>query len=279
MANPVYPCLWYDNQAHEAAVFYCSVFQNSAITAETPMVVCFELEGLKFMGLNGGPLFEFNQSVSFFVSCSSEKEVLYYWEKLCADGRVLIPLDRYDWSGKYGWCADKYGLTWQIYLNSTGTVSQKIVPLFLFSNLQYGNAEKAVNYYNSLFENSEIQGIIRYGKDAPQPEGLVMHSQFTLNGRIFMAMDGPGDKHLDFNEAVSFVLECGTQNEIDFYWDSLTKEGREGMCGWCKDPFGVSWQIIPGQLRELMANPSKAGKVTEAFLKMKKFDIETLMKI
>lgn len=138
MKNEIFPCLWFDGQAQEAAKFYCSVFKNSEITADNQMVVNFTLNGKKFMGLNGGPNFK-------------------------------------------------------------------------------------------------------------------------------------------FNEAVSFVVNCDTQEEIDHYWDSLTADGgKEGNCGWLKDKFGVSWQIVPTALPRLMSNPEKAQKVTEAFLKMKKFDIETL---
>lgn len=139
MIKPIYPCLWFDGQAKQAAEFYCSVFKNSKITVETPMVVKFELNGTTFMGLNGGP-------------------------------------------------------------------------------------------------------------------------------------------HFKFNEAVSFVVECETQNEIDDLWDKLTKEGQEVNCGWLKDKYGVSWQIVPAVLGKLMSDPEKAPRVFKAFQQMKKFDIETLLK-
>lgn len=138
MTNKIYPCLWFDGQAKAAAEFYCSVFKNSKITADTPMVVTFELNGIKFMGLNGGP-------------------------------------------------------------------------------------------------------------------------------------------HFKLNEAVSFVVDCETQADIDHYWNKLTKGGQESKCGWLKDKFGVSWQIVPTVLGKLMKDPEKAPRVMQAFMKMKKFDIEKLM--
>ena len=137
MKNPIYPCLWFDGQAKAAAKFYCSVFENSKIIADTPMVVTFELNGKKFMGLNGGPMFK-------------------------------------------------------------------------------------------------------------------------------------------FNEAVSFVVDCETQEEIDYYWNKLTEGGQESKCGWLKDKFGLSWQIVPAILGELMSDPEKAPGVIQAFMQMKKFDIEKL---
>ncbi|HWZ21758.1 MAG TPA: VOC family protein [Cytophagaceae bacterium] len=137
MANQIYPCLWLDNKAKEAADYYCSIFKNSKITSENPVVVMFELNGKKFMALNGGPMFK-------------------------------------------------------------------------------------------------------------------------------------------FTEAVSFVVDCETQEEIDHYWNSLSKEGSEGQCGWLKDKYGVSWQIVPTILSKLMSDPEKSGRVMQAFLKMKRFDIEKL---
>lgn len=137
MTKPIYPCLWFDGQARAAAEFYCSIFKNSKIMADTPMVVTFEINGSKFMGLNGGP-------------------------------------------------------------------------------------------------------------------------------------------HFKFNEAVSFVVDCETQDEIDYYWSKLTEGGQESMCGWLKDKFGVSWQIVPTVLGQLLSDPTRAERVSKAFMQMKKFDIEKL---
>ena len=138
MSHPIYPCLWFDGKAKEAADFYCSVFKNAKIITDTPMVVIFELNNTKFMGLNGGPMFQ-------------------------------------------------------------------------------------------------------------------------------------------FNESVSFVVDCETQEEIDYYWDHLTKDGTESQCGWLKDKYGLSWQIVPTILAKLMADPERATRVIQAFMQMKKFDIEKLI--
>ena len=277
MTHPIYPCLWFNGQAQEAARFYGSIFGNVKVLDENPLVIVFELDGVEIMGLNGGSRFQFNPSISFFVTCETDKEVQHYWERLTVGGQVLMPLDKYDWSENYGWCNDKYGLSWQIYKGRMSDVNQRIVPLLMFANKQYGNAEKAVNYYSSLFENSRIEGIMHYGSENPATEGKVMHAQFVLNDRVFMAMDAPGEHPFEFNEAVSFVVECDTQEEIDKYWDAFTKNGQESMCGWCKDEFGVSWQIIPAVLKDLMADPDKRQRVTEAFLKMKKMELAVLL--
>jgi predicted 3-demethylubiquinone-9 3-methyltransferase (glyoxalase superfamily) len=141
-------------------------------------------------------------------------------------------------------------------------------------------AEEAANYYTSFFRNSKITGISRYGKEGfeihGQKEGTVMTVNFTINGQQFTALNG--GPLFKFSEAMSLQVFCDTQDEIDYYWDKLTSGGEEGQCGWLKDKFGISWQVIPSILSELMTDPVKSGRVTEAFLQMKKFDIEKLMK-
>lgn len=113
MSNPIYPCLWFDGNAREAAEFYCSVFKNSKITTDTPMVVMFEVNGYKLMGLNGGPHFKFNEAVSLVVNCDSQDEIDYYWEKLTADGGN---------ESMCGWLKDKFGFSWQIIPSNLGEV-------------------------------------------------------------------------------------------------------------------------------------------------------------
>jgi len=278
MNHSIFPCLWYDGRAEEAAQFYCSIFDNARITGRSHPVVSFELEGQKFMALDGGPLFKFNPSISFLSVCDTEEAIVDKWEKLVEGGSVLMPLDKYDWSEKYGWLRDKFGLSWQLFLGDTAEVKQKISPSLLFTDTQHARAEEAIHYYTSVFANSEIEGILRYGAGGEEIEGTVNHAQFRLGKTVFMAMDSSQMHGFEFNEAVSFVVNCDTQEDIDYYWDTLTKEGEESMCGWLKDKFGVSWQIVPTVLSELMSDSAKAPKVVDAFLKMKKFDIEKLLR-
>jgi len=141
MNNNFFPCLWFDGQAKAAAEFYCSVFYNSKITTDTPLVVTFELNGTKFMGLNGGPIFKINPSISFFVICESITKTNELWEKLIVGGKALMPIDKYDWSERYGWLQDKFGLTWQISLATDNEAKQKITPSLLFTGDRFGNAE------------------------------------------------------------------------------------------------------------------------------------------
>jgi predicted 3-demethylubiquinone-9 3-methyltransferase (glyoxalase superfamily) len=272
----IYPCLWFNDQAAEAANFYCSVFKNSSVTENTPMVVNFEIEGKKLMGLNGGPQFKINPSISLFVFCPTVEETERVWNLLITDGSALMPLDKYPWSEKYGWLQDKFGVTWQIGINDASTTKLTITPCFLFTGNNFGKAEEAIKRYSSIFENASTDLLIHYPPDDANA-GNVMYSEFQLNDYPLIAMDGPGEHNYTFNEAVSLVVECETQQEIDYYWNKLTAGGSESQCGWLQDRFGVWWQIVPAVLGKLMRDPERAPRVMQAFLQMKKFDIEKLM--
>ena len=292
----IIPHLWFDDKAEEAARFYTSLFKDSTIgniaryTKEgfeihgqpegKVMTVEFELAGYKFFALNGGPHFTFTPAISFFVTCETEKETDTLWNTLIEGGSALFQLDKYPWSEKYGWVQDRYGLTWQISFGKIEDVGQKIAPSLLFVNEQMGKGEEAIRLYTSIFEGSVIDGILKYGPGEEGPEGTVKHAQFGLGGEKFMVMDGPGEHDFSFNEAISLLIDCDSQKEIDYYWEKLTEGGEEGPCGWLKDKFCVSWQVNPRVLRKMVADPDaeKAARVTKAFLGMKKFNIEELTK-
>lgn len=277
MKNQIYPCLWFDGKAREAADFYYTVFNDTKITSESPMVVTFESAGQQFMCLNGGPQFTFNPSISFYVVFENENEIDVVWEKLLDGGQVLMPYDKYDWSEKYGWLQDKFGVTWQLSLGKMEDVGQKFTPVLMFTREQAGNAEKAIEFYTSVFDNSSVVGILRYTANDPDTEGTIKHAQFKLGKNVFMAMDSSLDHKFSFNEAVSFVVDCDTQEEIDYYWEKLSAVPEAEQCGWLKDRFSVSWQIVPSILKKLMSDPFRSQRVVDAFMKMKKFDIETLL--
>jgi predicted 3-demethylubiquinone-9 3-methyltransferase (glyoxalase superfamily) len=278
MKHNIYPCLWFDGNAKEAATLYCSIFNNANITTDNGMVVMFEIAGKKIMGLNGGPMFSINPSISFFVTCESDEEIENSWRKLIDGGTAMMPLDKYPWAEKFGFVKDKFGMTWQLILPRTNTNNQKIMCSLLFVGEQFGKAESAIKFYTSLFPSSSIESLKLYEADKPAPEGSVEFGQFNLGNEKFVAMDGFGDHRFQFNEGLSFVVECDTQEEIDNYWNKLTEGGSESQCGWLKDRYGVSWQIIPSILSKLMSDEEKRPSVMQAFLKMKKFDIETLLK-
>jgi predicted 3-demethylubiquinone-9 3-methyltransferase (glyoxalase superfamily) len=277
MASSVYPCLWFDGKAKEAAEFYYSVFKGSTILEDTPMVVTFEIFGKKIIGLNGGPQFKINPAISFFVLLETIDETNKVWDKLIDGGSVLMPIDKYFWSERYGWVQDKYGMTWQVSVSGKEGGPAKLTPSFLFTGAQFGNADEAMKLYTNLFDNSSITTNLPY-PDGDANAGKVMYAEFCLNGYELIAMDGPGEHQYTFNEGVSLVVECDTQEQVDHFWNSLTANGgQESMCGWLKDKFDVSWQIIPSILGKLMSDPEKRQRVIQAFLKMKKFDIAGLL--
>lgn len=288
------PFLWFDNNAEEAVKFYTSIFDNSNITtitrydeqsaaasgqkAGSAMTVAFKLEGQNFTALNGGPHFKLNQSISFFVYCESDEKIEKIYSKLSEDGQIIFPLDKYDWSPRYAWIVDKFGLSWQLDVDKINN-SQKILPAFLFVNDKVLKVKEAVNYYSTVFPDSKIIMEWPYDKSAGLPDGTLLFAQFKLADHLFNAMSGTGEHKFDFNEAFSFVVNCKDQNEVDYYWNKLTSDGgMENQCGWLKDKFGVSWQIVPTRLIELLGDPDpvKAQKVTMAMLRMKKIIISVL---
>jgi predicted 3-demethylubiquinone-9 3-methyltransferase (glyoxalase superfamily) len=277
MTKDIYPCLWFDGQAHNAAEYYCSVFSEAAITSDSAMATEFEVSRQKFLCINGGPDNIPNPSVSFFVVCETGHEVDVLWEKLMETGIERMPLAKYDWSEKYGWLQDRYHVNWQISVGKMDDVGQKITPTLLFTGDLNGKAEEAIQFYTSVFENSSVMGILRYAAGQNETEGNIAHAQFKLGNSVFMAMDSSLPHQFNFNEAISFVVECSSQSEIDYYWEKLSAFPEAEQCGWLKDRFGISWQIIPSILSQLMNDPEKSKNVVHAFMQMKKFDIKKLL--
>lgn len=276
MKNKIYPCLWFDGQAKEAAGLYASAFNDFRITSESPMVVSFELAGQKFMALNGGPMFAPTPAVSFFAVCDTTAEMERAWERLSAGGEVLMPLDKYPWSEQYGWVQDRFGVSWQLSLGKLEEVGQKFTPSLMFTNQQAGKAEEAITFYTGIFPGSSVVGVLRYDARDGDVEGTVKHAQFKLGQQVFMAMDSSLPHSFSFTEGVSLVVTCETQEEIDYYWSRLTEGGQESRCGWLKDRYGVSWQVVPAVLGELMSDPERAPRVVQAFMEMSKLDIAQL---
>ncbi len=290
------PFLWFDKQAEEAAKFYTTVFNNSKMGGTTKyndasaaasgmppgsvMTASFEIDGYSFTAINGGPVFKINPSVSFFVHSKSEQEINDLWENLSDGGKVLMDLNKYDWSKKYGWVEDKFGVSWQLMLMEND-FEQNIVPSLLFTGEKFGKANEVMNFYTSVFKNAKVDSVFKYGAElSPENPEALMFADFKLEGSKFAVMDGAGEHNFQFNEAVSFVINCDDQKELDHYWDKLSEGGdpKAQMCGWLKDKYGVSWQVVPSALPRLLSDGKKSQKVMEHVLKMKKLDISTLEK-
>lgn len=282
----IIPHLWFDKEAKEASEFYCSIFPDSQVKhlttlKDTPSgdaeVVTFELFGTLFQAISAGPYFKFNPSHSFTVTCSTPEEAQNYYDKLAPGGKVMMPLQEYPWSQKYAWIGDKYGLSWQI---NTEKGAGKIIPTLMFTAENFGKLDEALEYYKSVFKNSSVEGIARYEKGENDVEGKIKHTSFVIEGQPFRAMESSYEHGFTFNEAVSFIINCKDQAEIDYYWEKLSAVTESEQCGWLKDRYGLSWQVVPEMMNQMMekGTPEQIKKLTEAFLKMKKFDIETLKK-
>ena len=303
-AQKIVPHLWFDTQAREAVAFYISLFPDSRLIHtrtlhDTPSgdcdVVSFELWGQRFQAINAGPLFTFSPAISFMVNFdplnfgdapspeqAAKQSLEAAWNKLCEGGTVLMPLDEYPFSRCYGWVQDRYGLSWQLILiDPKGEPRPPILPSLLFVSDNHGNAEDASSFYLDVFRNSHRGRLVRYGADqAPDVEGTVMFTDFMLEDCWFTAMDSAHPHGFAFNEAVSFMVNCEDQEEIDDYWAKLSAVPEAEQCGWLKDQYGLSWQIIPARLDDMLRNGTEeqVANVTRAFLQMKKFDLAALEK-
>lgn len=295
LKHPITPHLWFDKEAKEAAEFYCSVFPDSKITSATTLhdtpsgdcdLVSFHVWGQPFMSISAGPIFKLNPSISFMVNFDPSREknaremIDKVWDKLSEGGTPLMALDKYPFSERYGWIQDKFGVSWQLILtNPDGEPRPAIIPSLLFVGDNCGKAEEAREFYLSVFRNTKPGALVRY---PPSPESdnkqMVMFSDFMLENTWFTAMDSPLEHAFQFNEAISLLINCETQEEIDYYWEKLSYLPEAEQCGWLKDKYGVSWQISPAVLDEMMTKgtPEQRNRVTQSFLKMKKFDIAEL---
>ena len=286
----ILPHLWFDRSARDAVTLYMPAFGGSEILgkgslSDTPSgtveIVVLELAGQEFQLLFAGPEFKFTPAVSFLASCATEHEAELLWQRLSDGGKVLMPFSAYPFSKLYGWTQDRYGLSWQVMLVAGREIKQRITPFLMFTGGNAGKADDAMGFYTSVFPDSGIGQVAHYGAGRePDREGTVMLGRFSLAGQQFAAMDSAHPHGFAFNEAISFMVTCENQAEIDSYWNALAADPNAGQCGWIKDRYGLWWQIVPAAMREMMAQGSRRqiARVTQAFLKMKKFDLATLQR-
>ena len=284
----IIPHLWFDKDAVEAAQWYASLFEDSAVTgvrriAGTPSgdvdIVDFRLANLDFEAINAGPYFQFNPSVSFMVACRTAGEVDRLHAQLSAGGKELMPLGEYPFSKRYAWIADRYGLNWQLTLAENVGANRKIRPTLLFGGHACGRAEDAMEFYRSVLPESAVGPVSRYAPgEAADPRARINYGELNADGIELVMMDhGMGGRD-EFNEAISLMVLCDDQREIDEFWGKLSHVPEAEQCGWLKDRFGLSWQIVPANMGELLANGSdeEVQRVTTAMLQMKKIDIAAL---
>lgn len=297
------PCLWFDSNCEEAVNFYTGAFPNSQINViqrypddipEGPMAgmggkvltAIFELDGHSFQALDGGPLFTINPSISFMLNFDpafddqAREHLDELWAKLSDGGQVFMELGEYPFSSRYGWVQDRFGVSWQlIFTDPEGEPRPKFIPSLLFTGGAHGKAAEAIAFYSDVFPDSQVGMIVNYPPGSePDTEDTVMFSEASLSGDWVTAMDSARMHGFTFNEAISLSIDCADQAEVDYFWDRLSAVSESEACGWVKDEFGVSWQIVPRQLGELMSDPDpeRTGRVMQAFMSMKKFDIAAL---
>lgn len=199
---------------------------------------------------------------------------------MAKDGHILMELGPYPFSEHYGWVQDKYGVSWQLILaKPDGDMRPNIIPSLMFAGSNCGKAEDAINFYTSVFKDTQRGITARYGKNqAPDAENNIMFADFMIENTWFAIMESARVPVL-FNEAISFVVRSEDQEEIDYYWQKLSADPKSEQCGWLKDKFGLSWQIVPKLMDTIMRDQDKKAqeRVTKEFLKMKKFDLAKLL--
>lgn len=284
------PFLWFEKNMDEVIGYYTGIFPNVTVKGaaeidNTPsgkvQTRSMVIYGTQLDLMTAGPYLPFNPTISFIINCETPEEADELWQKIIAEGKALMPLDSYDFAKKFGWAEDKYGVSWQVLCMEGPGVPEKLVPTLMFCGEVAGRAEEAVNFYTSIFKNSRLDYISKYDGTEPErdePKATTKHAGFILDGSRFSALDSGKASLLTFKQAVSFVVNCADQAEIDYFWEKLTEGGEEVQCGWLNDKFGVPWQIVPNRMTEMLSEgtPEQIARVTEAFMKMKKFDLATL---
>lgn len=290
----IVPALWCDHTADEAAEFYTHIFPDSSITstfrypheglldfqqkfAGRTLTVDLVLWGQPFVLINAGPSFRPNAALSFMVNVDpsrdddAEATLDALWSDLAEGGEIRMNLGEYPFSRRYGWVEDRFGVNWQLILTDPdGEPRPPIIPTFLFGGPAQGRATEAREFWTGLFPHSRTGAFVPYaGQAGPATPGSTMFSDFALDNQWFVAMDAAaGDTA--FSEGVSLMVMCDDQAEIDHYWDALSAVPEAEQCGWCKDQFGVSWQVVPAQVNELLSRPGAFANM----LQMKKLVID-----
>ena len=299
MSPPIFPHLWFATEAKEAAKFYVEVFPNSKIVYETTLkdtpggdcnIVDFEINGHQFMAISAGDMFKINPSISFIVTFDpvTDKNALEnldrIWGKLAEGGKPLMDIGEYPFSKRYGWIQDKFGVSWQLIYGwedrKEEDVRPYIMPSLLFAKESSGKAEEASEFWMSVFKDSKRGMTARYGKESKDMEGQIMFSDFRLGKDQWFAVCDGGNMHdFQFNEAVSLVIDCEDQAEIDYYCDKLSAVPEAEVCGWLKDKYGVSWQVEPKIMHKMIcdSDEERLKRVQDAFMQMKRFNLQELM--
>ncbi|WP_144794305.1 VOC family protein [Microbacterium paludicola] len=298
MSQKIVPNIWFDKNADEAGDFYAGLLPHTtaAVAATYPetvadwqaefagktLTVDLDVDGYRLTLINAGPEFRPNPSVSFMLDFdptrfgddrdAARESLDAVWAGLSDGGRVRMELDEYSFSPRYGWVEDRYGVNWQLVLaNPEGDTRPFLIPHLSFTRDVDGKAREAADFYTSLFPDSEVGYIALHSSQAVHARpGTVMFGELRLADQWFSMMDAGPDHDFAFDSGVSLEVRVADQEELDRYWDALTTDPEAEVCGWLVDRYGLSWQIVPENMGELMARPGAYEKM----MKMKKLIID-----
>jgi predicted 3-demethylubiquinone-9 3-methyltransferase (glyoxalase superfamily) len=291
MAQKIVPNIWFTENAEEAGAFYASVFPDatSAVGARYPdelpewqasfagkvLMADLTINGYTFVLINAGPEFRANPAISFMLNFdpllfdddeeAARRRLDQTWAALSDGGTVLMELGEYPFSKRYGWVEDRYGVSWQLLLTDpAGDPRPFLVPQLMFSGPVQNKAQEAAEYYASVFDDARVGFIADYPEQTgPADAGSVMFGEFQIAGQYFSMMDSGREQDFTFTPGVSLEVRCADQAEIDRLWDALSAVPEAEQCGWLTDRYGVSWQIVPANMGELMERPGAYAKMLD----------------
>ncbi len=292
----IVPFVWFDMNCEEAINFYTSAFPNSKITGikryptdvqvgplenmgGKVLTASFEIDGYEMMALDGGPYFKHTPAQSISVQCATVDELNALHDTLREGGSDLMPISDYPFSKRYAWINDKYGLSWQLNVPHEPVEGSRFAHFKMFYGANSGKAEEAMNYYVSVFTDSKITGTWRHETaEAGGTPGTLAHAEYTLLGTAQMCMDSALPHAFETTGALSSLVRCANQDEIDLYWSKLSADPMSEQCGWCKDKYGFAWQIVPEHIDQWLSGSDSVGsaRAMAAMMTMKKIDIKAL---
>ena len=271
MDQLITPAIRCNGNAEEAARFYADVFREGSVVEQVPgYAATVSIHGFRLSLINGGDQYSPNPSISCILNFDpllfgGEAQARAYLDELyqrLSTGGVLMELGEYPFSPRYAWVRDRFGMTWQLMLTDpAGEPRPFILPSFMFGGTNHANAEEATEAWIALFDDARRGALRRYGEGGPIEAGAVMFTDFTLRGTWMAAMDSGAFHDFTFTPGVSMIVSCRDQEEIDRYWAGLSAVPEAEHCGWCVDRWGVSWQVVPHNIAELMADSATREKL------------------
>lgn len=283
MTQPLIPAVWCDGTMADQARAYAALFPGATIAGQAPADwapepgnpgALLDLGGSPLMLIEGGPMYRPSPALSLFVQVETEAALRALWAGLAEGGMEMMPLDAYPWARLYGWVQDRWGVSWQLNLGPLAEVGARITPFLTFVGDQAGRARAALDLYARAFPDLVVAGVTDHDGSGPDPAGTIMHAQVALRGGAMMLSDSAHPHGWGFTPGMSLMVLCPDQAEVDRLWDLFLAGGEPSRCGWLTDAFGVSWQIVPQVLHDIMTTgtPDQKARAVAAFLPMGRLD-------